>query len=256
MQEVTVQFKLGLEGKELSKHVLQIDSSMIGGAGGLYGTQHILQLGRHFDHYYVRQKSFGIGKAIGIYSQAPQCKPCFKTHSSDIVGQIGECLGALIMRRLVGLSTLAIEPLVVQQNRKTPDFRVYLTSNQLSRIGIIPDDDISVSQFPDEWPLETKSRPQNKKTASTFYEALTQLANYWLLRGPQEENVIGYGFIAIVYDKLSRVDMHVVLPKQPDRIKELIETVHSMEYSEELVKDFQDKFKKKTAEVQSYLLHC
>lgn len=255
MIQADVKFIVGRNGAVLRTTTLNLDAAVIGGASGPYGSRHLLQLGRHFDHYYDRRRVLPIWQTRGIYSRLPNFRGDLKSHANDVVAQIGECSGALIMRRLVGLSTSEIEPLVVDANRKTPDFRVYLQPNALQRMGF------RQSSMPGttEWPLESKSRPSHSDSRDGFYEALQQIATYWLLRSPQDPSVIGYGLIVVAFDNLSQINMHVVLPTQPagvQGIREIINDFHSQKYSKKLVKEFQRKFIDGSFEVRNFLQDC
>jgi hypothetical protein len=255
MITATVQFIAGRNGAVLRTTTLDLDAAVIGGASGPYGSRHLLQLGRHFDHYYDRGRVLPIWQTRGIYSRLPNFNKDLKSHANDVVGQIGECSGALIMRRLVGLSTSEIEPLVVDANRKTPDFRVNLQPSALQQIGLpqlpVP--------LPTEWPLESKSRPSHSDSRDGFYEALQQIATYWLLRSPQEPSVVGYGLIAVAFGNLSQINMHVVIPMQPSGIQgiqAIINDFHSQEYSKKRLTQFQKKFADGSYEVRNFLQDC
>lgn len=255
MIQADVRFIVGRNGVVLGTTTLALDAAVIGGASGPYGSRHLLQLGRHFDHYYDRRRVLPIWQTRGIYSRLPNFSGDLKSHANDVVGQIGECSGALIMRRLIGLSTSEIEPLVVDANRKTPDFRVYMQPNALQQIGLpqLP------LPLPAEWPLESKSRPSHSDSRDGFYEALQQIATYWLLRSPQEPSVVGYGLIAVAFDNLSQINMHVVMPAQPagiQGIQAIINDFHSQKYSRKRLTAFQKKFTEGSFEVRSFLQDC
>lgn len=255
MIHAEVRFKLGLTGADLRTTTLDLDAAVIGGASGPYGSRHLLQLGRHFDNYYDRRRVIPIWQTRGIYSRLPNFSENLKSHANDVVGQIGECSGALIMRRLIGLSTSEIEPLVVDANRKTPDFRVYLQSSAMQKMGLpqLP------LPLPAEWPLESKSRPSHKDSRDGFYDALQQIATYWLLRSPQEPSVVGYGLIVVAFGNLSQINMHVVTPTQPSGIQgiqAIINDFHSQKYSRKRLTEFQKRFKKDSFEVGSFLQNC
>jgi hypothetical protein len=255
MLQADVQFILGRIGPVLNSTTLDLDAAVIGGASGPYGSRHLLQLGRHFDHYYDRRRVLPIWQTRGIYSRLPNFSGDLKSHANDVVGQIGECSGALIMRRIVGLSTSEIEPLVVDANRKTPDFRVYLQPNALQQIGL-PQPPVPL---PAEWPLESKSRPNHSDSRDGFYEALQQIATYWLLRSPQEPSVVGYGLIVVAFGNLSQINMHVVTPTQPSGIQgiqAIINDFHSQKYSRKRLTEFQKKFADGSYEVRNFLQDC
>ncbi len=252
MIQADVRFIVGRTGQVLNRTTLNLDASVVGGASGPYGTRHLLQLGRHFDHYYDRRRTLTIWQTHGIYSQLPNFNGDLKSHSNDVVGQIGECSGALIMRRIVGLSTSEIEPLVVDTNRKTPDFRVYLQASALLQMGFAT---LPITS-PVEWPLESKSRPKDADSRKGFYEALQQVATFWLFRSPQEPSVVSYGLIAVAYDNLSQINVHVVMPAQSADIQAIINDFHSQKYSRKRLKEFQRKFADGAYEVRSFLQHC
>ncbi|MCF7962630.1 MAG: hypothetical protein K9M08_17970 [Pirellula sp.] len=156
------------------------------------------------------------------------------------------------MRRIVGLSTSEIEPLVVDANRKTPDFRVVMQANALQQIGLptIP------VPLPTEWPLESKSRPNDDDSRKGFYEALQQIATYWLLRSPQEPSVVGYGLIAVAFDNVSKINVHVVVPTQPNDIQDIIDDFHAQKYSMKRLAEFQKFFKDGAYHVRHDLQEC
>ena len=228
-----VRFILGLNGPELEVASLNLDAAVVGGASGPYGTRHLLQLGRHFDHYYDRRRRLPVWQTRGIYSSLPRVSADLKSHANDVSGQIGECCGALVMRRIVGLSTSEIEPLVVDGNRKTPDFRVFWNN---ASDYLLPEMIASSPPLPIEWPLESKSRPAETTSLKGFYDGLQQIATYWLLRGPQLPGVIGFGLISVTYDKLNSIDQQ--------------------RFTRTNLKRFQARFKRNMYEVSNLLAHC
>ncbi len=202
MLQATVNFIIGLDGSVIHSAVLHLDSAIVGGVSGPFGTRHLLQLGRHFDHYYDRRRVLPIWQTRGIYSRLPNFSGELKAHSNDVSAQIGECCAALIMRRILGLSTSEIEPLVVDSNRKTPDFRIHLNPARHWLGLVVPHN----FQIPSEWPVEGKSRPKDQIPNQAFFEALQQIATYWLLRSPQEPSVVGYGMITVVLNDFRNIN--------------------------------------------------
>lgn len=253
MIRCNVRFVIGLNGPEVETAALNLDAAVVGGVSGPYGVRHLLQLGRHFDHYFDRRRTLPVWQTSGIYSSLPRVGVDVKSHANDISGQIGECLGALIMRRVVGLSTSQIEPLVVDANRKTPDFRV-IWNNAPNYLP--PDLPSTVPTTPDEWPLESKARPKDLNPEKGFHEALPQLATYWLLRGIQRPDIVGFGLICVATDNMANITMHIVVPTQQDKITDVISDFHSQRYTKAKLKEFQAKFKKNSFEVRNYLAHC
>ncbi len=251
MIQAQVRFVLGLNGPELVNTTLDLDAVVVGGVCGPFGTRHLLQMGRHFDHYYDRLRRIPIWQTRGIYSGLPSFQNEFKAHSNDVKGQFGECLGALIMRRIIGLSTSEIEPLVVDANRKTPDFRVYW-----SNADVLLQGQSQLPQIPDEWPLECKATPNASSSRNGFFEGLPQIATYWLLRGPQMHNVVGFGLICVAHNDLKEFTVHVVVPDQQDRLQDIINDFQSRRYTTKRLKEFQKKFSSDTFEVRTHLRNC
>lgn len=252
MISTTVKFIVGLNGPVLVTTTLPLDSTIVGGVSGPYGTRHLLHLGRHFDHYYDRRRTLPVWQTRGIFSRLPRFAASTKAHSNDIKGQIGECLGALIMRRIVGLSTSEIEPLVVDSNKKTPDFRVYCQSKASELLTGQP----TLPTIPDEWPLECKATPIETDSRKGFYDGLEQIATFWLLRGFQVNNTIGFGFISVAYNNLQEVNVHVVLPLKQDQLKQTIYDFHSRPFKSVHLRNYQRNFKTATSEVRTTLRNC
>ncbi|GAB5517200.1 hypothetical protein [Rhodopirellula baltica] len=253
MIRCNVRFVIGLNGPEVETAALNLDAAVVGGVSGPYGVRHLLQLGRHFDHYFDRRRTLPVWQVNGIYSSLPQVGVDVKSHSNDVSGQIGECFGALVMRRIVGLSTSQIEPLLVDANRKTPDFRVTWKN---AAAYLPPNLPATVPTPPDEWPLESKARPKDLSSEKGFHEAMFQLATYWLLRGTQRPDIIGFGLICVATDSMANITMHIVIPTQQDNITDLISDFHSQRYTKAKLKEFQAKFRKNSFEVRNYLAHC
>lgn len=251
MIHAQVKFVLGLNGPVLVNTTLSLDSVVVGGVCGPFGTRHLLQMGRHFDHYYDSLRQIPVWQTRGIYSGLPSFRREFKAHSNDVKGQFGECIGALIMRRIVGLSTSEIEPLVVDTNRKTPDFRV-----SWQNASLLLHEQSSLLSIPTEWPLECKATPKESSSRKGFYAGLPQLATYWLLRGPQVQTVIGFGLICVGYNDLKDFTIHVVVPDQQNRIEEIINDFQDRKYTRTRLKEYQKKFSSDTFEVRTHLRNC
>jgi hypothetical protein len=247
-----LKFRLGFSGQELHSSTINLSASAIGGVSGPYGTRHLLRMGQHFDHYYDRRRTIPIWEMRKIYSRLPNFKKGTKSHSNDVTGQIGECSGALIMRSIIGLSTRDLRPLIVDANRKTPDFCAYLNPRGSMLTSLLPTN----LTLPNEWPLESKSTPGEANSKKGFYEALQQIATYWLLRGPQEPSVIGFGLISVAHAGMKKITLHVVVPTNAPRITEIINDLHRQPYSKDLLTEFQKKFKKPTFETRTYISDC
>ena len=253
MSPSSVRFILGLNGPVLETASLNLNAAVVGGVSGPYGTRLLLQLGRYFDHYYDRRRSLPVWQSRGIYSSLPRAGVDVKSHANDVSGQIGECSGALIMRRIVGLSTSEIEPLVVDASRKTPDFRVFWNS---AYDYLPPNLTTTFPSLPSEWPLESKSRPKEPNSKKGFHDALLQIATYWLLRGPQLPEVVGFGLICVAYDDLQKMDLHIIVPTQQSKIIDIINDFRTQKYTKTRLKEFQAKFKRDTYEVRNFLADC
>lgn len=241
-----VDFVLGMNGSSLYQTSIQLDAATVGGACRTHGTLHILRMGRHYDHYYESQVDLAVQSTIDIYS-----KPVFSFHtkskSLEVKGQIGESMGSLVMRH-IGLSTSDIEPLLVDGKRKTPDFKINWPNSALL-LGPV------VSPLPTEWPLECKSRPSQKSpTQEAFFAALPQLASYWLYRGPQANDTIGFGMICVTYNEMRNATLHIILPKDKARLDQLVDdTRKDLKNSEE---DYQSHFARSSPLVRDSLHNC
>lgn len=246
MINCSVDFVLGLNGPTLHSITLPLNAATVGGACHTHGTLHILKMGRHFDHYYDGQVYVALNSAANIYS-----KPVFSFHtkakSREVKGQVGESIGSLVMR-YIGLSTSDLEPLLVDGNRKTPDFKV----NWHSAGALLGN---RVSTLPTEWPLECKSRPTQKTpTQEAFFAALPQLATYWLYRGVQAPKTIGFGLICVSYNSMMNATMHVILPKNKGQLDKIIKD--TLEAPKNLLEDYQDQFTRPSDLVRDALSNC
>ncbi len=242
-----VELVVGLNGTTLHTTSIDLDPATVGGACRTHGSLHILRMGRHYDHYYDARVDLSVRSTAEIYS-----KPVFNFHtkakSLEVKGQIGESVGSLLMRHVLGLSTSDIRPLLVDGNRKTPDFQIFWSGAEVFLKG-------RVTPVPVEWPLECKSRPaQKSSTQEAFFAALPQLATYWLYRGPYSTGSVGFGLICITYNEMRNASLHIVLPKDKTRLERLIADTHND--LENSVEGYAANFTSSTEFVRDVLHNC
>ena len=218
MLELNCNFQLGFYGSKYNAGTLRLTTANVGGAAGLFSSHHILKMGRHFSEYVENPVDRFTIETQEIYTPSPlPLLRTIKKHAPDITGAIGESLGAIACRQILGLPSACIEPLKVFKKKKTPDFRIqWDASNLLNSLGrtlTIP--------LPEFWPLKSKMRKGGAHDKTVFNEALQQLATYWFYRAVYEPECLGFGLISYYENQSDELRIYVLVPSNIQTLRQI-----------------------------------
>lgn len=144
-----------------------------------------------------------------------------KTRAAGVTGNIGECVAAIVARRLWGLSVKDVMHIRSRQpfrKRKAPDYLMRMTGHVGPSFGtLMPGHDWSA--MPDLWPVESKARSTSRGALTASRDALVQIATYWQLLAARNPRSVGYGLIVtFAYSPTREVRVHVIVPKQQAKL--------------------------------------
>lgn len=220
---IPVKIQLGISGDEQDSGFLPIDEDTIGNSSSWAGSYHILSMGRHYDDYIYRptpemQKVLDFPK-LGCFGRLTS-----KTKSQQVVGNIGECVAALLARDRLNADISDIALLTTTAKRMRPDYLMNLGGLEIRTLfSKVPLDTRQLNYLDRKrwWPVESKATKRNDSKDSRV-KALKQLISFWLKEKDKLPAPAGYGLIVTFFYDDSDLEHHpekilvsLILPSDP-----------------------------------------
>jgi hypothetical protein len=174
-------------------------------------------MGRHYEQYVISGYLPTYTAVRDIYSTSiPAANATSKTRAPAVTGNIGESIAALVARRKFKSRLTDIQPLVVANRKKTPDFRIRFRPMfpQVFRTATGFTTTVNFNY----WPVESKAAASLGAGDNAVEKALLQLGTYWRERASVEPAVVGFGIVVcFVYrgtkaNPLRCIRVHVITP--------------------------------------------
>jgi len=208
----------GIKGHpEEREEGIPINDGTIGNTSEWAGSFHILSMGRQYRSY--------VSESFPNYNPREELLPLDnfltlsrKNPSQQVIGNFGECIGAIFARGRLGTPIKRIVPLITNRSIKRPDFMMNLEGSNIRNefIDVIP-----AGQFPhleslNWWPVEAKASSGQGAPAQKL-RALTQLLSFWKNERENLRLSVGYGLIlTYVYkEPVRKVIASIILPRDP-----------------------------------------
>jgi len=248
MTNIPVKVQLGINGTEKDGGFLPLDHQTIGNSSSWAGSYHILFMGRHYDDYIYRptpelQSVLNFPK-LGCFGRLTS-----KSKSQQVVGNIGECIAALLARDRLNADIADIALLTTTAKRMRPDYLMNLEGSEIrSLFAGVPLDSRQLSYLARKrwWPVESKATKRNDSIDSRK-KALKQLISFWLKEKGELPEPVGYGLIVTFFYEDSDVE------HEPEKI--LVSLILPSDYSG-LLEHFQNskfKIRDKRTKEETYL---
>jgi hypothetical protein len=180
MKKIPVKVQLGIYGDGHSSGTLDLNEQTIGNSSSWAGSYHILSMGRHYHDYIYHPESElptdQVFPKLDTFGQLTS-----KIKSQQVVGNIGECIAALLARNRLSANVSDIVLLTMNAKRMRPDYLMNLEGSQIRGLFYqLPLEEKQLSYFTDKrwWPVESKA---TKKIGSinSREKGLSQLISFW-----------------------------------------------------------------------------
>jgi hypothetical protein len=215
---VDVVIRQGMTAPDVPFGSIRLAKSDISTHSQHFGSNHILEMGRHFDEYVVAWLPTQIFSFAGIATVHRFPTIAGKQRATSVLGNIGEVVAGITIRRKLRVGPTRICHLFPKSRQKTPDFlldcRIHtpqvLAQQMPAGLGV------PVSLLP----LEAKAGKTNGSINSSEEKALKQLASFWVHRHPFDNQVSGFGLIVSFNygtDRLIRISL--ITPINPNAFR-------------------------------------
>lgn len=210
----------GIRRRPTPNGTIFINNETVGSVSDWAGSFHILSMGRHHRSYtsatFPRLHS-RVDLPHLDYYQKLNCK----NSSQQVIGNFGECIGAIFARRKLGASINNIVPLTTNRTFKRPDYMMYLEGSNIRKLfaeEIPPNIPFPHLEYLNWWPVESKAvASQNDFTQKK--RALIQLLSFWKKERENLQLSIGYGMIlTYFYREPAKILASLILPKEPEEL--------------------------------------
>jgi len=207
MMSIPVKVQLGINGAEEDSGSLDINEETIGNSSSWAGSYHILFMGRHYDDY-IYHPAPGLQSVLNFPKLSCFGRLTAKTKSQQVVGNIGECIAALLVRDRLNADIADIALLTTTAKRMRPDYLMNLEGSEIrSLFSEVPLDQRQLSYLERKrwWPVESKATKRNYNIDSRI-KALKQLISFWLKEKGKLPEPVGYGLIVTFFYEDSDVE--------------------------------------------------
>ena len=208
--------QLGLRGREACLGAISLDVASVGHASSWAGSYHVLQMGRHYDHYVVTGYTAALPALTGLPATHPFEKLTSKIRAAGVTGNVGECVAALFARRTMGAAVADIALIRSRQpfrRRKAPDYLMRLGPSMPGPLAPVLPAGVQCA-WPEWWPVESKARSTESFARAARSQGLAQLATYWSLTASSRPSEVGYGLVvSFTYQPPREVRVQIFLPR-------------------------------------------
>lgn len=200
MKEIPIKVQLGIYGKDYPGGSLGLNEQTIGNSSSWAGSYHILSMGRHYRDYIYRPEP-ELQEDQDFPPLDSFSRLTSKTKSQQVIGNIGECIAALLARNRLSAEVHDIVLLTTNAKRMRPDYLMNLDGPLIRGLfSQIPLTKNHLSYFADKrwWPVESKA---TKKVGSidSREKGLSQLISFWAKEKESLQDSAGCGLIVTFF---------------------------------------------------------
>ena len=226
--------RLGLDGPQTSARRIRISPGNIDFAAGLYGTAHVLEMGRHYEDYVVTGHLPSMPLIPNLNVAHPRAMASCKSRASSITGNVGEVVAAVVAERCWRPNLQSVYHINSSRAHKTPDYIMRFEPTLPSDLLTVMPPNWVPPGFRD-WPVESKAGETTGYTRSYTRRALLQIASYWYQRAGFEPAVVGYGLVvSLTYRSQRQITVNVIAPADQAGLQDAVDSLSYEEFVEQL----------------------
>lgn len=212
--DVDVVIREGMTAADAPFGQIRLAKSAISTNSQHFGSNHILEMGEHFDQYVVGWLPTQIFRFAGIATMHRFPAMAGKQRATSVLGNIGEVVAGITIRRKLQVPVPLVCHLFPANGQKTPDFLLDCIVNAPAILTHRMPGGLAVPAS--LLPVEAKAGKTNGSVNSSETNAMKQLASFWLHRLPIDANVAGFGIIiSFNYGKDRLIRISLIAPNNP-----------------------------------------
>jgi hypothetical protein len=212
---------------------------------GMFGSSHILEMGLHYEDYVVTGYLPQLPMIPNLATAHPVLRLLAKTRGSDVTGNIGEIVAAIVANRRWHAQLRGLFHIKATSSHKTPDYLMRFVPTLPTELSqVIPTGTVQPNF--NDWPVESKAGGTKGNTKRYIKNALTQLGSYWFHKRATTPSVVGFGLIvSLTYRKDRTITVTVISPSDQPNLQAAID--------QDLYKDFIAKLATDGSNVRGFL---